>query len=81
MKNIRIFNVKNCHFLVVKFSVCLNRRVFVMRYGKNGFIILFLVFSCLFLCRALSFLLLQGICLFFKKEKAKTSSTFFKTKM
>ena len=30
MKNIRIFCVKNCHFLVVKFSVYLNRRVFVM---------------------------------------------------
>ena len=31
MKNIRIFYLKNCHFLVVKFSVYLNRRVFVMR--------------------------------------------------
>ena len=30
MKNIRIFCLKNCHFLVVKFSVYLNRRVFVM---------------------------------------------------
>ena len=30
MKNIRIFYLKNCHFLVVKFSVYLNRRVFVM---------------------------------------------------
>ena len=30
MKNIRIFYPKNCHFLVVKFSVYLNRRVFVM---------------------------------------------------
>ena len=30
MKNIRIFYMKNCHFLVVKFSVYLNRRVFVM---------------------------------------------------
>ena len=31
MKNIRIFYLKNCHFLVVKFSVYLNRRVFVMK--------------------------------------------------
>ena len=31
MKNIRIFYVKNCHFLVVTFSVYLNRRVFVMQ--------------------------------------------------
>ena len=30
MKNIRIFYLKNCHFLVVKFSVYLNRHVFVM---------------------------------------------------
>ena len=30
MKNIRIFYPKNCRFLVVKFSVNLNRRVFVM---------------------------------------------------
>ena len=30
MKNIRIFYVKNCHFLVVKFSMYLNRHVFVM---------------------------------------------------
>ena len=30
MKNIRIFYLKMCHFLVVKFSVYLNRRVFVM---------------------------------------------------
>ena len=30
MKNIRIFYVKNYHFLVVKFSVHLNRRAFVM---------------------------------------------------
>ena len=29
-KNIRIFYLKNCHFWVVKFSVYLNRRVFVM---------------------------------------------------
>ena len=31
MKNIRFFNLKNCHFLVVKFSIYLNRRVFVMK--------------------------------------------------
>ena len=38
MKNIRIFYVKNCHFLVVKFSVYLNRRVFVMdfQFGWKG---------------------------------------------
>ena len=30
MKNIRFFYLKNCHFLVVKFSVYLNRRVFIM---------------------------------------------------
>ena len=35
MKNIRIFCLKNCHFLVVKFSVYLNRRVFVMLYGES----------------------------------------------
>ena len=32
MKNIRIFLSENFHFLVVKFSVYLNRRVFVMCY-------------------------------------------------
>ena len=31
MKNIRIFLCENFQFLVVKFSVYLNRRVFVMR--------------------------------------------------
>ena len=30
MKNIRGFLTENFHFLVVKFSVCLNRHVFVM---------------------------------------------------
>ena len=30
MKNTRMFCLKICHFLVVKFSVYLNRRVFVM---------------------------------------------------
>ena len=30
MKNIRFFLSEICHFLVVKFSVYLNRRVFVM---------------------------------------------------
>ena len=30
MKNIRLFLSKNFHFLVVKFSVHLNRHVFVM---------------------------------------------------
>ena len=32
MKNISIFYLKNCHFLVVKFSVYLNRHVFVMQW-------------------------------------------------
>ena len=35
MKNIRIFYPKNCHFLVVKFSVYLNRRVFVMNVAAE----------------------------------------------
>ena len=30
MKNIRFFLSENCPFLVVKFSIYLNRRVFVM---------------------------------------------------
>ena len=29
------FYLKKFHFLVVKFSVCLNRRVFVMWYYRN----------------------------------------------
>ena len=38
MKNNRIFYVENCHFLVVKFSVYLNRRVFLMNriVGKKA---------------------------------------------
>ena len=41
MKNIRFFFLSEiCHFLVVKFSVYLNRRVFVMEVqiytGKHG---------------------------------------------
>ena len=40
MENIRIFYLKICHFLVVKFSVYLNRRVFVMK--RNSYLILFL---------------------------------------
>ena len=44
MKNIRIFLSENFHFLVAKFSVSLNRRVFVMFYKiknclKNDFFI------------------------------------------
>ena len=35
MKNIRIFYLKICHFLVVKFSVYLNRRVFVMALNTD----------------------------------------------
>ena len=31
MKNIRMFYLKNCHFFGVKFSVYLNRHVFVMQ--------------------------------------------------
>ena len=31
MKNIRIFLSENFYFLVVKFSIYLNRRVFVMK--------------------------------------------------
>ena len=40
MKNIRIFYQKNCHFWVVKFSVCLNRRVFVMIREEQACILL-----------------------------------------
>ena len=36
MKNIRIFYQKNCQFLVVKFSVYLNRRVFVMEQKNRA---------------------------------------------
>ena len=36
MKYIRIFYLKNCHFLVVKFSMYLNRRVFVMKNSHNA---------------------------------------------
>ena len=35
MKNIRIFYMKIFPFLVVKFSIYLNRHVFVMTYDKN----------------------------------------------
>ena len=35
MKNIRIFYLKICHFLVVKFSVYLNKRVFVMILSQD----------------------------------------------
>ena len=34
MKNIRIFYLKSFLFLVVKFSIYLNRRVFVMKNNK-----------------------------------------------
>ena len=37
MKKIRIFYLKNCQFLVVKFSVYLNRCVFVMDMLKDFF--------------------------------------------
>ena len=35
MKNIRMFYPNNCQFLVVKFSVYLNRRVLVMIFVKS----------------------------------------------
>ena len=36
-KNIRFLLSENFHFLMVKFSVYLNRRVFVMRFIKNAY--------------------------------------------
>ena len=36
MKIIRIFHLKIFIFLVIKFAVCLNRRVFVMRFMLFG---------------------------------------------
>ena len=41
MKNIILFYLKICHFLVVKFSVYLNRHVFVML-----FLDIFTIFRC-----------------------------------
>ena len=38
MKNIRVFLSENFHFLVVNFSVYLNRRVFVMIICSGGII-------------------------------------------
>ena len=35
MKNIKTFLSENFHFLVLKVSVYLNRRVFVMQYNTN----------------------------------------------
>ena len=35
MKNIRIFRLKIFHFLVVKFSIYLNRHVFLMLFGDE----------------------------------------------
>ena len=37
MKNIRIFHLENFPFLVVKFSIYLNRRVFVMLKSASAF--------------------------------------------
>ena len=37
MKNIRFFLAENFHFLVVKFSVYLNRRVFVMAFCFSAY--------------------------------------------
>ena len=42
MKNIRIFYLKNFHFLVVKCLVYLNRRVFIMQSFSRFFFVLFL---------------------------------------
>ena len=36
MKNIRFFLSENFHFLVVKFSVYLNRHVFIMEGSDQG---------------------------------------------
>ena len=48
MKNIRIFYLKNFHFLVENFSVYLNRCVFVMYFGcidsQLSFLLLLLLF-------------------------------------
>ena len=43
MKNIRFFLSENFHFLVVKFSVYLNRLIFVFNVG-NGLMCHFLAF-------------------------------------
>ena len=39
MKNIRVFLSENFHFLVVMFSVYLNRRVFVMYFNPVLFLV------------------------------------------
>ena len=45
MKNIRMFYLKICHFLVVKFSVYLNRHVFVMhvKHHREAHIIITII--------------------------------------
>ena len=42
MKNIRVFYLKNCQFLEVKFSIYLNSRVFVMNLEGRIFVTIFL---------------------------------------
>ena len=39
MKNIRVFYLKNFNFLEVKFSIYLNRRVFVMCWARQHFVL------------------------------------------
>ena len=46
MKNICIFYLKFCQFLVVKFSIYLNRRVFVMLLAYTSHILRPLDLSC-----------------------------------
>ena len=64
MKNIRIFYLKNCHFLVVKFSVYFNRRVFIMCYNAVG---LWLPFFCFF------FPILKVLPFFHRPQQSKES--------
>ena len=46
MKNIRIFLSENFYFLVVKFSVYLNRHVFVMRSTASDLVAPFASHPC-----------------------------------
>ena len=49
MKKIRIFLSENFPFLVVKFSICWNRRVFVMCYSFPQFQFRYLLIEILFI--------------------------------
>ena len=49
MKNIRFFYLNNCHFLVVKFSIYLNRRVFVMDLSILASDSLFALYTCIYI--------------------------------